>query len=229
MTGRWSTCGSIGTTSPSPTAPYLGHLCAAARALRDAGARPHRRRATALTLRRAGTAPPRRSRRSQSRCASRAAIARTSCPVRRMRVVPPRLRRVQVNIHVRPLVDLRLTVPSPMERIAGCAAAGLRADEQLEPAPPARPPSGWAGTDTRALPAAIAPITSSPFRRPQHGHLADEGGDEAALRAAVDLPGRTIWRIRPSYITATRSDRLNASLWSWVTNTVVTPSGAGCP
>ena len=36
--------------------------------------------------------------------------------------------------------------------------------------------------------------------------------------------GAAAWTITPSLITATRSDMLSASVWSWVTNKVVTPT-----
>ena len=46
---------------------------------------------------------------------------------------------------------------------------------------------------------------------------ADEFGDEAVGRVAVDLAGVPVWAIRPSFMMTTRSAMANASDWLWVT------------
>ncbi len=110
----------------------------------------------------------------------------------------------------------------------GCAGTQvLRADEQLD----RRTGSETAERLRRNRHAGAARgdqrrCSVDPFEAAaKHRDLADEGGDEAIGRAAVE-PARAYrsGRCGPPDITAMRSDSDNASLWSWVTNIVVTPS-----
>src|SRR5215471_5353138 len=60
--------------------------------------------------------------------------------------------------------------------------------------------------------------------RAQHVDVADERRDETVDRAAIDLVRGAELADAASAITAIRSERLSASLWSCVTKMVVTPS-----
>ena len=118
--------------------------------------------------------------------------------------------------------------PTPCrERGRPAASVGQRqvlrphADDDLLPvgAGPRRAAGSARAGDRDPSVAATVPGEQVHRRRP------DEVGHERVGRAAgTPRAGVPTWRIRPASMTAIRSASASASAWSWVTNTVVTPS-----
>ena len=153
----------------------------------------------------------------------------------RRRSPRPTTRSPGSNARTGPMRD-RTRVPSASTHLDQLVVAEVGRSSRTTPSPPpsrrSRTRSGRSTTSTRPRGAPAHDRAQRPDRRraPRapsacpgtHVGVADEGGDEAVVGSRVERRrARRPGGAGPSRMTATRSARLSASSWSWVTNTAV--------